>query len=350
MLESETYFARLGRSRKNYITTWAYSPYLYSRLSTNNVNLLGTEYWPLTADSSSTRLRTLRVLLRSTKVTWLVRPLKATTFPGNLQAPTPLNVPGRAFTEPSAGLYNYTHTITKTASILTKREDFYRKYLGSKGYPTTLNTNLRSSGQNPTLQLLKANFSLIDPNLITIESGHASTNLTSLHDSGLLADLSSYTETFKTTNLQKNQYRPMRKGVTNMVRLHATGAVAIPTEVRIHILASPKDVIHSWAIPSAGIKIDCIPGYSSHRITIFFNSGIYWGQCMEICGRFHHWMPIVLYIMKRDTFFVWVTHFIHYNKQTSLTSAIANTNDFETSPISRTKPFYDYHLPTPTLY
>ena len=85
-------------------------------------------------------------------------------------------------------------------------------------------------------------------------------------------------------DLFKSQYRPMRKGVTNMIRLHATGAIAMPIEIRMHILASSKDVIHSWAVPSAGIKIDCVPGYSSHRITIFLVSGIFWGQCMEICG------------------------------------------------------------------
>jgi len=89
-------------------------------------------------------------------------------------------------------------------------------------------------------------------------------------------------------SLLKNQYRPMKKGITNMIRLHATGAVAMPIEIRLHILASSRDVIHSWAIPSAGIKIDCVPGYSSHRVTIFLISGIFWGQCMEICGRFHH--------------------------------------------------------------
>jgi hypothetical protein len=75
--------------------------------------------------------------------------------------------------------------------------------------------------------------------------------------------------------LLKNQYRPMKKGVANMVKLHATGAVAMPIETRLHILASSKDVIHSWAIPSAGIKIDCVPGYSSHRIMIFLVSGIF---------------------------------------------------------------------------
>jgi heme/copper-type cytochrome/quinol oxidase subunit 2 len=87
----------------------------------------------------------------------------------------------------------------------------------------------------------------------------------------------------------------------------------MPTEMRIQILASSKDVIHSWAIPSAGIKIDCVPGYSSHRVIIFLVSGIFWGQCMEICGRYHHWMPIIIYFMKRDLFFLWCSHFIFLN-------------------------------------
>jgi len=45
--------------------------------------------------------------------------------------------------------------------------------------------------------------------------------------------------------MEKSQYRPMRKGITNMIRLQATSAIAMPTEVRLHILASSKDVIHS---------------------------------------------------------------------------------------------------------
>ena len=77
------------------------------------------------------------------------------------------------------------------------------------------------------------------------------------------------------TDLYKNQFRPLRKGVSNMIRLHATGAIAMPIEIRLHILASSRDIIHSWAIPSAGIKIDCVPGYSSHRVAIFLVSGIF---------------------------------------------------------------------------
>jgi len=51
--------------------------------------------------------------------------------------------------------------------------------------------------------------------------------------------------TVNDTGLLKNQYRPMKKGVSNMIKLHATGAVAMPIETRLHLLASSKDVIHS---------------------------------------------------------------------------------------------------------
>jgi len=73
----------------------------------------------------------------------------------------------------------------------------------------------------------------------------------------------------------KNPYQPMKKGVSHMIRIQADKAIAMPTDTRLQILAVSKDVIHSWSIPSAGVKIDCIPGYSSHRICIFTLSGIY---------------------------------------------------------------------------
>jgi len=64
----------------------------------------------------------------------------------------------------------------------------------------------------------------------------------------LLVYLTGYNNTNNISNdteLLRNQYRPMTKGVSNMVKLHATGAVAMPIETRLHILASSKDVIHS---------------------------------------------------------------------------------------------------------
>ena len=125
-----------------------------------------------------------------------------------------------------------------------------------------------------------------------------------------------YTEESKMfTAVKVSQYDSFRKGVANMVRIQADKAVAMPVDVRLQVLAVSKDIIHSWSIPSAGIKIDCIPGYSSHRVLFFLITGIYWGQCMEICGRFHHWMPIVVYFVKRDIFLMWCIHFVFNEKR-----------------------------------
>ena len=130
------------------------------------------------------------------------------------------------------------------------------------------------------------------------------------HNKTLLVFKSSNKYSTNAMSRIKSQYQPLRKGITNMIRIQSDKAIAMPIETRLQILAVSKDIIHSWSIPSAGIKIDCIPGYSSHRVATFFIAGIYWGQCMEICGRFHHWMPIVVYFMKRDIFCLWCTHFV----------------------------------------
>jgi hypothetical protein len=72
-------------------------------------------------------------------------------------------------------------------------------------------------------------------------------NLTSLNDY-LFFYFFGFKNSIKNGNVQelyKNPFRPMRKGVNSMLRLHATGAVAMPVEVRLQILASSRDVIHS---------------------------------------------------------------------------------------------------------
>jgi heme/copper-type cytochrome/quinol oxidase subunit 2 len=79
----------------------------------------------------------------------------------------------------------------------------------------------------------------------------------------------------------------------------------MPIEIRLHIVASSRDVIHSWAVPSAGIKIDCVPGRSTHHTFFVDNVGFYYGQCAEICGRYHHHMPIRICALPFEHFLVW---------------------------------------------
>jgi len=336
--DSENYLVRLARSRKNYITNWAYTPYFYSRVS--NWYKVNSSTEDLFTES---KLSTLKSSLKKASLYWTSNASSNNTTALTTPSYSGLNTSARSSWRPMSGVQSYNYTTSILVDILTKREHLYRQYFYTKGYTLNLPQYLTACPTNSLLREVKAAFPLIDPvsfssevsreflyqnttflkfNLVREFASLATNTVNALPFNSTF--LTNYTFFYlfgnnksanlgKNLELYKNQYRPMKKGVTNMIRLHATGAIAMPIEIRLHILASSKDVIHSWAIPSAGIKIDCVPGYSSHRVAIFLVSGIFWGQCMEICGRFHHWMPIIVYFMKRDLFFLWCTHFMHYS-------------------------------------
>nr|YP_009735130.1 cytochrome c oxidase subunit II [Acropyga kinomurai]QBG38629.1 cytochrome c oxidase subunit II [Acropyga kinomurai] len=68
----------------------------------------------------------------------------------------------------------------------------------------------------------------------------------------------------------------------------------LPFNYPIRILTSSMDVIHSWTIPSLGIKMDSTPGRLNQSMLIMNRPGLYFGQCSEICGMNHSFMPIVM--------------------------------------------------------
>ena len=337
--DSENYLIKLARARKNYMSNWARTPYFYERVS--NWYKVPNNLTSLFGDQS---LASVKLSLKQAH-SFYTDPT-ATSFTSSVSTPSSsgVNTPVRSSWRPSSSIQSYYYNSSILVDILTKREYLYRQYFANKGNVTNLPKYLTAAPNNPLLEEVKASYPLIDPTSFSSELSrelfYSNTNFlkfvvfkdllnitnTQLKDSSLnLSALTNYlffylfntggdsSDLSKNKTLYKSQFRPMKKGVTNMIRLHATSAVAMPIETRLHILASSKDVIHSWAIPSAGIKIDCVPGYSSHRITIFLVTGIFWGQCMEICGRFHHWMPIIVYFMKKDLFFLWCTHFMHFS-------------------------------------
>lgn len=108
----------------------------------------------------------------------------------------------------------------------------------------------------------------------------------------------------------RDPYEPMPTEVTAIRRLRVSAGVQLPTDTEIHVICGSKDVIHSWAIPCLGIKIDCIPGFSSHRRLYLQWRGAFWGQCMEVCGRYHHWMPILVQTAHKDQFLAWCLSYL----------------------------------------
>nr|YP_010580919.1 cytochrome c oxidase subunit II [Sternaspis chinensis]YP_010580932.1 cytochrome c oxidase subunit II [Sternaspis liui]UZT27130.1 cytochrome c oxidase subunit 2 [Sternaspis chinensis]UZT27143.1 cytochrome c oxidase subunit 2 [Sternaspis liui] len=83
----------------------------------------------------------------------------------------------------------------------------------------------------------------------------------------------------------------------------------LPIEMEIRVLVTAADVIHSWAVPSLGVKADAIPG-RSNQLTIYLSRpGVYYGQCSEICGANHSFMPIAIEAIHPDSFLKWIKKF-----------------------------------------
>nr|YP_010234518.1 cytochrome c oxidase subunit II [Acanthodactylus schmidti]QTA72697.1 cytochrome c oxidase subunit II [Acanthodactylus schmidti] len=70
--------------------------------------------------------------------------------------------------------------------------------------------------------------------------------------------------------------------------------MVIPMESPIRVLVSAEDVLHSWAVPALGIKTDAVPGRLNQTTLIAAFPGLFYGQCSEICGSNHSFMPIVV--------------------------------------------------------
>ncbi len=93
----------------------------------------------------------------------------------------------------------------------------------------------------------------------------------------------------------------------DQVRLLSTDApVVLPVDTDIQILVGAADVLHSWAMPAFGIKTDAVPGRLNETWVRIDREGTYFGQCSEICGVGHAYMPIEVRAVSREAFDQWV--------------------------------------------
>jgi cytochrome c oxidase subunit 2 len=89
-------------------------------------------------------------------------------------------------------------------------------------------------------------------------------------------------------------------------RLLATdNAVVLPVETDIRVLITATDVLHSWAVPAFGVKTDAVPGRVNETWVRIDEPGIYYGQCSELCGDFHGFMPIMVRAVSKEEFEAW---------------------------------------------
>jgi len=79
--------------------------------------------------------------------------------------------------------------------------------------------------------------------------------------------------------------------------LDTTEFLPLPVDVPIRVLVSSADVLHSWAVPALGVKVDACPGRLNEIIVRGSRRGTFFGQCSEICGRNHRFMPIEVKVL-----------------------------------------------------
>jgi heme/copper-type cytochrome/quinol oxidase subunit 2 len=91
--------------------------------------------------------------------------------------------------------------------------------------------------------------------------------------------------------------------------------LVIPTDVRISVTITSTDVIHSWAVPQLGIKVDAVPGRLANTVLHSLIRGVFYGQCPESCGVLHGFMPICVESVPLELFLYWTM--LHYEDCTS---------------------------------
>jgi len=90
-------------------------------------------------------------------------------------------------------------------------------------------------------------------------------------------------------------------------RLLATdNAIVVPIETNIRVLVTAEDVLHSWAMPALGVKMDAVPGRLNETWMRIEKTGVYYGQCSELCGVRHGFMPIMVKAVSKADYAKWL--------------------------------------------
>lgn len=88
--------------------------------------------------------------------------------------------------------------------------------------------------------------------------------------------------------------------------LSVDNEMVVPVNKVVKVLTTGADVIHSWAIPAFGVKIDAVPGRINETWFKAEHEGVYYGQCSELCGRDHAFMPIVVRVVSEKDYTAWL--------------------------------------------
>ena len=99
----------------------------------------------------------------------------------------------------------------------------------------------------------------------------------------------------------------LEEGQPRLLTTDNTLVVPVRKNIKMLITSDPAGVIHSWAMPSLGVKMDAIPGRLNETYFNIKEPGMYYGQCSELCGPGHGFMPITIKAVEDQEFAEWIT-------------------------------------------
>lgn len=114
---------------------------------------------------------------------------------------------------------------------------------------------------------------------------------------------------FDSNILSEAEIAELKPGQPRLLAVNNELVVPVDTTVRMQVTASPSGVIHAFAVPSFGIKIDAVPGRLNETWFNARETGIYYGQCSELCGKDHAFMPIGVRVVTAEEFATFIAAF-----------------------------------------
>lgn len=134
-------------------------------------------------------------------------------------------------------------------------------------------------------------------------------------------DLSFFSSLAKSSNEARQKNSGIEPASVDNYLLEVDRPIVLPIKTKIRILTASNDVIHAWWVPDLGWKRDAIPGFINDNWTYIEEPGTYRGQCAELCGKDHGFMPIVLKAVSMEEYRTWIAD----TKQAQI-DALANSD------------------------
>jgi len=174
--------------------------------------------------------------------------------------------------------------------------------LGHKPIKPTVYLTFKQKRYNQRVNIVRKNINFIDKysNKSELYSGNPFLKNLSIIDE----NFGNPTKQYRLVKKTKARLDTTKVSTWNRL-LRSRRVLVLPAHVNITVITNSFDVVHSWHIPGLGLKMDCLPGRATHHTLYIDNVGLYYGQCAEVCGRYHHHMPIRVCALPFEHFLVW---------------------------------------------